>query len=158
MNAGAQEVIDEVISRLIYILSQIIENSEDDFEQSQNFKVRVVSLPGKYYLDRVSGSYEDSLHSLIHHLMWREGMYARFIHTTDVLREIEHLITHEPESIYKPDIFSSETKEQTEALEALTDQIDAIYSQTIKSTEILLRRFSHHCSEEFEDAGYTDKP
>ena len=63
------------------------------------FKVRLNYGPGKFYLDRVEGSYEYSLQNLIHHMLWEDGHYVSFLNARQ-LKEVEEIVNDEPNGIY----------------------------------------------------------
>lgn len=145
---------DLIVSKLTVLIRELIEENRSYFNHARNFKVRVEGLPGKYYLDSITGSYEDSLQNLVHKLMWRHELYALFIELPRELEKIEEIVASEPDGIYKPDAFGAETAEEEEALNSLEDQIDEIYFKTIKNTALMLREFDHFDSYEFDAEGY----
>ena len=145
---------DLIVSKLIVLIRELIEENRSDFNHARNFKVRVEGLPGKYYLDSITGSYEDSLQNLVHKLMWRHELYALFIELPRELEKIEGIVASEPDGIYKPDAFGAEMAEEEEALNSLEDQINEIYFKTIKNTALMLREFDHFDSYEFDAEGY----
>lgn len=145
---------DLIVSKLVVLICELIEENRTDFNRGRHFKVRVEGLPGKYYLDRITGSYEDSLQNLLHMLMWRHQLYALFIELPRELEKIEEIVASEPDGIYKPDVFGAYTAKEEEALSVLEDQIDEIYFETIKNTALMLRGFDHFDANEFDAEGY----
>lgn len=147
-------MIDEHVEVIAKKIIATIEENTKDFNKTKSFKVRFRSFPGKYYLDRVSGSYEDSLHNLIHKLMWYEGIYNHIIPTDSEMRVVKETIEKHPDEIYKPDIFSAENEDEEALLEQLEDQINAIYYKTIVVIKNYLQRFAHFDSDDFSHHGY----
>lgn len=147
-------MIDEHVQVITRKIIATIEENTNDFNNTKSFKVRFRSFPGKYYLDRVSGSYEDSLHNLIHKLMWYEGIYKHIIPTDTEMRVVKETIEEYPDEIYKPDVFSAENEDEEALLEQLEDQINSIYYKTIIVIKNYLQRFPHFDSDDFSFSGY----
>ena len=147
-------MIDEHVEVIAKKIIATIEENTKDFNKTKSFKVRFRCFPGKYYLDRVSGSYQDSLHNLIHKLMWYEGIYNHIIPTDTEMRVVKETIEKHPDEIYKPDIFSAENEDEEALLEQLEDQINSIYYKTILVIKNYLQRFAHFDSDDFSHHGY----
>ena len=143
------------------ITSRIIEGINlnlNDINRYQNFKINVSGIPGKYYLDRISGSYEDSLHNLIHKLMWHEKIYHEIISNKDELKKIEEIVLNFPDEIYAPDYDNAISEEEITFYEELDDQINQIQFESIMQIKRYLSKFSHFDAEEFTYHGYADDP
>ena len=145
-----------VKEKLIFFLREIINQNQSAFIKDKNFKVRLHNLPGKYYLDRVTGSYEDSLQNLLHKLMWYHSIYQLFITDENELKKIEEIIEDEPEGIYKPDPFDARNQKEEAILNSLLDEVDEIHFSVVRSVAGLLQRFSHFDEEVFKEGGYLE--
>ena len=145
-----QKIVRRIVSRII----EGIENNLVDIERQQNFKINIPDIPGKYYLDRISGSYEDSLHNLIHKLMWYEKIYHEIISRYDEIKKIEDIVNNYPDEIYKPDCSDANDENEIEFYENLHDEINIIHFESIMCVKDYLSRFSHFDSQEFEYEGY----
>ena len=138
-------MIDEHVQVLTKKIIATIEENTQDFNNTKSFKVR---FSGFCYLDRVSGSYEDSLHNLIHKLMW-EGIYKQIIPTATEMWSVKETIEKYPDEIYKPDVFSAENEDEEALLEHVEDQLNLIYYKTIIVIKNYLRRFPHFDYDDF---------
>ena len=143
-----------ITEKLVSLFEEIIEQNQQDFISDRNFKVRLKDVPGKYYLDRVSGSYEHSLQNLLHKLMWYHRIYQLFITDEKELKKIEEIIEDEPDGIYKPDVFFALDENQEKFLNSLSDQVDEIHFRVIRAVARLLEKFSHFDDEEFREGGF----
>jgi hypothetical protein len=146
-----------VDSHVKVITSKVIESIDcnfEDIQRSKSFKIRMNDIPGKYYLDRISGCYEDSLHNLIHKIMWYEGIYKKIIQIDSEMKIIEAIIKNEPDGIYKPDVLQASTEEEEIILENLEDKIDLIYFESIMYIKNYLQKFSHFDADQFTANGY----
>ena len=107
-------------------LSRIISESADEFNNSQ-IKVRLGYGPDKFYLDRIDGSYDSSLQSLIHYILWEKKLYHKFL-TARQLVDVERVVNEEPDYIYSPDLDDESTSdEEYQQDEALGDSLDTLY-------------------------------
>ena len=125
------------------ITSRIIEGNKinlDDINRYQNFKINVSGIPGKYYLDRISGSYEDSLHNLIHKLMWHEKIYHEIISNKDELKKVEDIVLNFPDEIYGPDYDNAIDEKEIIFYEELDDQINQIQFESIMKIKAYLSK------------------
>lgn len=148
-----QSLVRIIVSRII----KGIQNNLGDIERQQNFKINVPGIPGKYYLDRISGSYEDSLHNLIHKIMWYKKIYHEIISCNDELKKIEDVVNNYPDEIYKPDSSDANNESEIEFYESLHDEINIIHFKSIMGIKEYLSRFPHFDSAEFEYEGYTEE-
>lgn len=119
-----------------------------------NFKVICDGVPGKYYLDRVSGSYESSLPNLIHKIMWYEGIYDEIISDKKELNDIQDIINNYPDEIYSPDTFNAQSDDEIVLLEQLSDLINLIHYESIITIKNHLTQYKHFDASEFTFHGY----
>ena len=139
------------------IVSKIFEGIKlnlKDIERHKDFKINVPGIPGKYYVDRISGSYEDSLHNLIHKVMWYEGIYDAIITDKKELRKIQNIINNYPNEIYSPDSFDAKSDEEIIILEQLSNLINHIHYKSIINVKNHLSKFKHFDASEFTFHGY----
>ena len=124
-NKEKQVDVERILYDVKYILASIIEKNKDSFKKEGNFKVRPGYGYDKFYLDRVDGSYDMSLHGLIHYILHDEHLYEKFLSEKQL--EDQVAITKEfPESIYGPnDDDENYAKVQYEYL-------DVIYGSSIQ--------------------------
>jgi hypothetical protein len=135
-------------------LDSIIDNNSEEFKSSKSFKVRPGIAYDKFYLDRVAGSYDQSLQGLIHHMMWERKHYHEILPESQV-SVVAKIIKEEPDSIYGPD-YDDESMSEEEC-EELDDNINAIYFDVIKHVGQRLKEFDFFDNSEFEDGGYVDE-
>ena len=64
---------------ILAVLDKIIDDHLDHFKKSNEFKVRPGYSYDKFYLDRVQGSFDQSLNGLIHHIMFEDGIYKELL-------------------------------------------------------------------------------
>jgi len=106
--------ISEIIKDLKAAFAVIISSNKDFFISEQSCKIRNDLGEGKWYLDWVDGSYEDSLPGLIHHMMWADGHYHKFL-DDDQLKVCESVVVDQPTYIYAPD--EDETQEKIDQIQ-----------------------------------------
>jgi hypothetical protein len=90
---------DLIINLIKPKLSKIIDSNIAEFRSSGSFKVRPGYGYDKFYLDRIDGSYDMSLYSLIHYIMYEDDLYALFLNQTQ-MKDLKGVIKNTPESIY----------------------------------------------------------
>lgn len=105
-------------------LVEIIYDNLDSLKEG-DFKVRPGYGYDKFYLNRVDGSFDMSLQSLIHYILYEEFIY-RDILNLDQYAKCRLVIQKHPESIYYPDGNSADDIKVIELL-------DFIYSYSIFS-------------------------
>jgi len=54
----------------------------------------------RFHLDRVDGSYQDSLYSLIHYIMYEDGLYKMILTPKEIIR-LNQMVKDFPYSIYR---------------------------------------------------------
>ena len=157
-SSGPSDVFDMamIVNKINIELSRIIFESTDEFNSSEQAKVRPGYGPDKFYLDKIGGAYDSSLQSLIHHILWEKKLYHRFL-TKRQLMDVERVIKEEPGSIYKPDLDDESTSEEEfEQDEALEESLDALYWRVITYVGGELSEFDFFDNSEFEDNGYVE--
>lgn len=157
-SSGPSDVFDMamIVNKINIELSRIIFESTDEFNSSEQAKVRPGYGPDKFYLDKIGGAYDSSLQSLIHHILWEKKLYHKFL-TKRQLMDVERVIKEEPGSIYKPDLDDESTSEEEfEQDEALEESLDALYWRVITYVGGELSEFDFFDNSEFEDNGYVE--
>lgn len=101
MNKKKQVSAEDIVKNVCDILCDIISANTDYFREEGAFKVRSGYGYGKFYLDWVDGSYDMSLHGLIHYILNDEGLYETFL-SKKQLEDVAETIKKYPESIYSP--------------------------------------------------------
>jgi hypothetical protein len=115
---------NELQKVVISILSNIIDSNIKSFRKEKSFKVRPNYGYDKFYLDHVDGSYDMSLQSLIHYIMYEEGVYKKILNKIQY-EQLEKIIKKNPSSIYSPDFEDSDYGE-------IQNTLDTIYSRSIQ--------------------------
>ena len=148
--------MDVVIDEVNVELSRIISESADEFNSSQQTKVRPGYGPDKFYLDWIDGSYDSSLQSLIHYILWEKKLYHKFL-TARQLVDVERVVNEEPDYIYRPDLDDESTlDEEFEQDEALDESLDTLYWRVITHVGGELSEFDFFDNSEFKDNGYVE--
>ena len=163
--SGAEEVpssssdvvdMDVIIDEINVELNRIISENADEFNSSEQVKVRPGYGPDKFYLDKIDGSYDSSLQSLIHHILWEKKLYHKFL-TKRQLIDAERVIQEEPDSVYRPDLDDESTSdEEFQQDETLDESLDSLYSRVITYVGGELNEFDFFDNSEFEDNGYVE--
>ena len=148
--------MDVVIDEVNVELSRIISESADEFNSSQQTKVRPGYGPDKFYLDRIDGSYDSSLQSLIHYILWEKKLYHKFL-TARQLVDVERVVNEEPDYIYSPDLDDESTSdEEYQQDEALGESLDTLYWGVITHVGEELSEFDFFDNSRFKDNGYVE--
>ena len=92
---------DALVQQVIDTLDQIIDSNKARIQEG-DFEVRPGYGYDKFYLDWIDGSYDMSLQSLIHYIMYEDGIYNKILNTSQYTR-ILHLIDDNPEAIFSAD-------------------------------------------------------
>ena len=111
--------INENDSPINYIenkLNEIILNNIT-LLKSGNFQVRPGYAYDKFFLDKIEGSYDESLQGLIHHMMFEDGIYKRILSKAQ-LNECALVVKNTPEYIYSP---SGDNKDDDSIQQTLDD-------------------------------------
>ena len=116
---------------LLAVLDKIIDNHLDYFKKSNEFHVRPGYSYDKFYLDRVQGSFDQSLNGLIHHIMFEDGIYKELL-TDEQYESCKKVVEETPESIWGP---SNEDDEY----DHVQDMLDDIYSICIRQVHERLK-------------------
>ena len=117
---------DALIQQVIDTLDKIITANIDHFREEGNFKVRPGYGYDKFYLDWVDGSYDMSLQSLIHYIMYEDGIYKKILNKNQYARLL-HVVNEQPESIFGADESIDENYSQLQY-----DFLDYFYYTPIK--------------------------
>lgn len=110
---------EEVIEQVNAILNKIITENVDSIKSTTSFKVRTGYSYDKFFLDKIEGSFDESLQGLIHHILYTEGLYKHFL-SNDQFKCCELIVKSEPESIYS-------TTGNSKKAEATQEILDDIY-------------------------------
>ena len=81
------------------VLDKIIDRDLDDFSNGV-FKVRTKYSNSKFYLNRVEGSYDESLYLLIHYIMFKDGIYKDLL-TDEQYKDCKDCVEEMPDIIWK---------------------------------------------------------
>ena len=68
-----QAAIELIEKEIINVLDKITEENIADFDQDKYYKIRPNYGYDKFYLDSIDGSYDMSLQSLVHYIMYEDG-------------------------------------------------------------------------------------
>ena len=113
---------DEIVRKVVKILDKIIIENSESLSQG-DYLVRPGYGYDKFYLNHVDGSFDLSLYSLIHWILYEEKIYKNILsekhykHCLDVIK-------NNPEAIYSPEGDSVEDSE-------VQDLLDLIYYKSI---------------------------
>ena len=147
---------DVIIDQVNVELSRIISENKDEFNSSEQTKVRPGYGPDKFYLDKIDGAYDSSLQSLIHYILWEKKLYHKFL-TERQLLDVTRVINDEPDNIYRPDLDDESTSdEEFEQDQALDESLDTLYWQVITHVGEKLSEFDFFDNSEFDDNGYVE--
>lgn len=147
----AVTISSQVIEILDGIMDSVLNDEQSLLEWKNSggsYKVRPGYAYDKFYLDRITGSYDMSLQGLIHHMMNEEGIYKRFLSNQD-LSLVEECISENPEGIWGVDDLDTPEGELTQEI------LDTIYLNCIKHVGERLREASLVVTE-FESEGYIE--
>jgi len=142
---------DNAIQKVNVILNQIIDEHVAKFKKSKEFKVTPNYGYKKFYLDKIDGSYDNSIYSLIHYILYQEGIYNNFLNA-DQLKELEMVIKEYPTSIYGPNEEEDENYEEIQY-----DFLDKVYSEGITCVAKRLLNEGFNVKERFDDFLYDNE-
>jgi hypothetical protein len=114
--------VDEIVRQVVKILDKIIIENSESLSQG-DYLVRPGYGYDKFYLNHVDGSFDLSLYSLIHWILYEEKIYKNFLNEKHY-RHCLDVIKNNPEAIYSPGGNSIEDNE-------LQDVLDSIYFKSI---------------------------
>ena len=132
--------------KVFSVISEIIEEEEESFKSYGEFKVSADYGPGKFYLDKVDGSYESSLQNLIHYILFDDDIYLSFLNE-DELDKCSEAIKQNPDGIWMPD---EDDYEEYEEFEKVQRKLDSIYLECIKRTGLKLKELGFDLNEGFD--------
>ena len=146
--------VGSVIKSLNEKLDDIIKSHNEEFISSEQCKVRPGYGYDKFYLDAIDGSYDCSLHGLIHYILWEDKLYYQFL-TDRQLKDVKKVIDTDPEAIYRPDLDDdSISDKEYEEDQSLDEDLDRIFHQVITHVGGRLSEFDFFDNSEFVDLGY----
>ena len=127
-----EDDIEAIEQEVINVLDRIIQDNIASFDEYSGYKVRPGYGYDKFYLDFVEGSYDMSLQSLIHYIMYEDGHYQKFLNKTQYARLL-HIVHQYPESIFGLDEDLDNNYGQIQY-----ELIDRVYTTSIKFVAITL--------------------
>jgi hypothetical protein len=133
---------DEIVSKVTKVLDIIIVENLESISQYE-FKTTPRFGYQKFYLNHTDGTYDMSLQSLIHYILYEEGIYKQILNE-DQFAKCMKVIEDEPEAIYSP---SGDSVEDHKIQELL----DAIYDTSIVFTGRTLIAMGLDVYSDFED-------
>ena len=143
-NKKKQVGVERILYDVEYTLAIIIEKNKGSFKKEGNFKVRPGYGYDKFYLDRVDGSYDMSLHGLIHYILHDEHLYEKFLSEKQL--EDQVAMTKEfPESIYSPN------DDDDDYAKIQYEYLDVIYWRSIQFVAKRLMKEGFDVEEDFLD-------
>jgi len=150
-------LIGSVVKSLNEKMDDVIKSHTEEFISSERCKVRPGYGYDKFYLDTIDGSYDCSLHGLIHYILWEDKLYHQFL-TDRQLKDVKKVIDDDPEAIYRPDLDdeSISDKEYQED-QSLDENLDSIFHQVITHVGEKLSEFEFFDNSEFVDLGYVEE-
>ena len=108
--------MSNVVNLITNKLDEIITSNIPSLKTG-NFQVRPSYSYDNFFLDKIEGSYDESLQGLIHHIMFKDGIYKKILSKAQ-LEECQSVVQNEPENIYSP---SGDNKDDEEIQEILDD-------------------------------------
>lgn len=119
------ELRDQIVKAVNTTLNSIIESyGADAFKKQKSFKVRPGYGYNKFYLDHIEGTYDMSLQSLIHYILFEDGHYKKFLNSKQ-FEDLILVISNDPDMIYGPD------RNDVNYQEIEYEYLDYIYSKCI---------------------------
>ena len=137
--------IEAIEKEVIKVLDKIIKKNISGFDQDIGYKVRPGYGYDKFYLDWVDGSFDMSLQSLVHYIMYEDGHYQKFLNKSQYARLL-HVIQQYPESIFGLDHELDGNYEQIQY-----DLIDRIYHKSVRFVGITLIKNGFDVRSSFEE-------
>ena len=108
--------MSNVVNLITNKLDEIITSNIPSLKTG-NFQVRPGYSYDNFFLDKIEGSYDESLQGLIHHIMFKDSIYKKILSKAQ-LEECQSVVQNEPENIYSP---SGDNKDDEEIQEILDD-------------------------------------
>lgn len=116
---------DDIILSVTKILEKIIKENRNSLLEG-DFHIRPGYGNHKFYVNRVTGSYDMSLQGLIHNIMYEEKIYEKILNKKQFEACI-NVIKNHPEAIYSPE-------EETDDDFEVRDLLDVVYRESIAFT------------------------
>ena len=139
------DAIEAIEKEIIDVLDKIIKDNISGFDQDIGYKVRPGYGYDKFYLDFVDGSYDMSLQSLVHYIMYEDGHYQKILNRSQYSRLL-HIIQHYPESIFGLDHDLDENYDLIQH-----DTLDRIYHESVKFVGMALIKNGFDVKNTFEE-------
>ncbi|MDA8967310.1 hypothetical protein N9F24_01245 [Akkermansiaceae bacterium] len=150
-------LIGSVVKSLNEKMDDVIKSHTEEFISSGRCKVRPGYGYDKFYLDTIDGSYDCSLHGLIHYILWEDKLYHQFL-TDRQLKDVKKVIDDDPEAIYRPDLDDESISDKEYQEDQLLDEnLDSIFHQVITHVGEKLSEFEFFDNSEFVDLGYVEE-
>jgi hypothetical protein len=93
--------IDEIVTQVVKILDKIIIENLDSLRQG-DYSIITGYGYDKFNLNHVDGSFDNSLYSLIHWILYEEKIYKNIL-SKKHFADCKSIIKNDPESIYSPE-------------------------------------------------------
>jgi hypothetical protein len=152
-NVDSEAIFEEVIDLMKVKLDSIIDSNRDEFIKTESFKVRPGVAYDKFYLNHVTGTYDCSLQGLIHHLLWENKCYHKFLPSSQ-LAVAEKVIKDDPEGIFAPD--EDDESMEPEEIDELDSNISNIFHEVCKHVGTRLQALDFFDSSDFIEAGFLE--
>jgi hypothetical protein len=146
-------LVEKIIDLMKDNLDSIIDSNWDEFIKTESFKVRPGVAYNKFYLNHVTGTYDCSLQGLIHHLLWENKCYHKFLPSSQ-LAVAEKIIKDDPEGIFAPD--EDDESMEPEEIDELDSDISNIFHEVCKHVGSRLQALDFFDSSDFIEAGFLE--
>jgi hypothetical protein len=139
------------------LVKELIKSLRNTYYRNNNQNIMVRYGPENeiFFLDRVEGSYESSLQSLIHKTMYHEGIYKKFLNDR-CMAELEAMFNKFPDAIYGPEEGSFTDEEEASGYDyylVQTTYIDELYTKGIFFIADQLQKGGYPIGNTFADWG-----
>ena len=136
---------EEVINHVNGVLDKIIDGNVKAFRRDDSFKVRPGYGYDKFYLDWVDGSYDMSLQSLVHYILYEDGIYKKIL-TKKQFAAAKRVVEEQPECIY-----GAQNEETGDFDQIQYDVLDPVFWDTVKHVGKRLIELGFDVKETFAD-------
>jgi len=148
-----EALVERIIDSIKVKLDSIIDSHWDEFIETEEVKVRPGVAYDKFYLNRVTGTYDCSLQGLIHHLLWESKCYHELLPSSQ-LSVAEKIVKDEPECIFAPD--ENDECLEPEEIDELDSDISNIFYEVCKHVGTRLQDLEFFDSSDFIEAGFLE--
>jgi hypothetical protein len=157
---------NSISHQIISYLSEQIRNSKDYFHETQTFKLMAYNM--EFNLDRVDGSYQNSLPLLISKIMYHKGYYEDVLSSMledsaaieKVMKMIKEVQEEAPDEIFGFDMDLNDEGYDFDPpvnFEKVDDQFNIINFNVCKHVGEMLQEYDFFEPEGFENMGYFDE-